>query len=87
MSERFGFLKDELARLRTLRDELRVQLDLGQMELRDRFESAEKQWHQLEGKLGVIERESKEALDDVKDAAKNLVDEIGEAYKHIRSKL
>lgn len=87
MTEKLGFLKDEIARLRTLRDEMRVQLDLGQKEVRGRFEVAEKHWHELEGRLSVIERESREALDDVKKAAQHLVDEIGEAYKHIKGAL
>ncbi len=79
-----GLLHEEVERLRTLRDELRVQLHLAKNEARDRFESAEKSWHELEGRLKLIGRESQDSLHEVGEAANKLVDEIKQAYKHVR---
>jgi hypothetical protein len=78
------WLESELQNLRTLRDELRVQMNLAGKDARDLFEHAEKQWHHLEGRLKVVGAGSKESLERVGDAARGLVHEIQEAYQHIR---
>lgn len=87
MSERPDWMSTELEELRTLRDELRVRAHLGQMDARDRWEQAEKAWGQLESKLALIQREAQEPLHQVGEAARMLVEEIGEAYRHIRGLL
>ncbi len=51
MAESKTFLGEEIDKLRELRDELRVQAELGRAELRDRWQELEKSWHQLEGRL------------------------------------
>jgi SMC interacting uncharacterized protein involved in chromosome segregation len=81
------WLEDELQSLRTLRDELRVQMNLAGKEARTRFEEVEKKWHHLEGRFKVVGAESKESLDRIGDAARGVVHEIREAYQHIRSLL
>lgn len=77
----------EIEALRRLRDELRVQLNLAGKEARDAFESAEKSWHKLEGRLKLVERESRKELADVGEAARGLVKEIRRAYTRIRELL
>jgi hypothetical protein len=74
-----GFERD-VDTLRALRDELRVQLNLAGKEARDLFESAEKSWTKLEGRLRVVERESRKE-------AKTLAGEIRAAYKRLRALL
>ena len=82
--ERF---QDEIDRLRTLRDELRVQANLAAKEVRDRFEETEKRWEALEAQIEGIGRESREAMHDVGEAGRELLEEIRHAYERIRTQL
>ena len=84
VAEKRERVEDEIEALRTLRDELRVKLNLAGKEARAAFESAEKSWHKLEGRLKLVERESKKELAGVGEAARALVQEIREAYKRVR---
>jgi len=84
MTEKHDRFAEELDALRTLRDELRVKLNLAGKDARDAFDSAEKTWHTLEGRLRLIERESKKELEGVGDAARALLREIRDAYKRVR---
>ena len=76
MSEGKGFLAEEFENLRELRDELRVQTELGRAELRDRWHELERRWHQLEGRLKVV-----------REAARLLASELRESYEHLRKRL
>ena len=87
MTENGNRFEQEIETLKTLRDELRVQMHLAKNEAKDRFEGAEKSWHELEGKLKLIGRESRDSLHEVGEAARYLADEIRDAYKHIRDLL
>lgn len=87
MSQAGDWMKEELEGLRQIRDELRVQSELGQAELRDRFDGLEKRWHELEGKLRVLREEASEDVENVKDAARLLAAEIRDGYKHLKSRL
>lgn len=80
-------LSDELDSLKRLRDELRVQLQLGKQEARDAWERTEKSWHSLEGRLNRVGRQSKESLEGVEEAAKLLMQEIREGYRRIKELL
>ena len=84
LSEKF---EEELKVLRTLRDELRVQVNLAQREAHDLFESAEKKWETLEGKLERVGHESAESIRDIGEATWLLADEIRDAYRRIRDKM
>ena len=87
MSELGDRLSQELDNLRTLRDELRVQIDLGKKEARQQWEKTENNFQELENKLRQIQKESQEPLHQVGEAARQLVHEIGEAYRTIKAKL
>lgn len=78
---------EEVEQLKTLRDELRVQAELGKMDAVEAFNHAEKRWEELEGKLTAIRKQTEEPLHEVGEAAKALVHEIGEAYKKIKAAL
>jgi hypothetical protein len=53
------------------------------IEARDRFAQAEKSRDRLEGKAGVLGRESTAAFLDVAGASRQVVSEIQEASRHI----
>lgn len=85
MAELADRLNEEMDRLRTARDELRVKLHLGRSEVQERWEKLEKDWHQVEGKLKLLRDESKGELEDVGEAARNLLKEIRSGYDHLKS--
>ncbi|MDJ0786416.1 MAG: hypothetical protein QNK05_06380 [Myxococcota bacterium] len=86
MSEERSQWQADLDTLRGIRDEIRVQAELGKAELRDEFQKLEKRWHELEGKIKVIAEEARDDLDDVRAAADVLVDEIKDGYRHLKAR-
>lgn len=84
MSELGDRLEQELEKLKTRRDELRVQLDLGKKDLQDSWEEAEHRWSRLEGYVGRLKHEGHDALEEVGDAAELLLDEIKEGLSRLR---
>jgi hypothetical protein len=87
MSEKHEPFAAEIDMLRTLRDELRVQLNLAGKEARELFENAEKTWGHLEGRLRLVERESRKEAGGVTEAARALAKEIRDAYQRLRELL
>ena len=78
---------EELDVLRTVRDELRVQLHLGAAEVREQWEKAEHTWDNVELELEKLAGAAGEAADDIGGAARLLVDEIRDGYKSLREHL
>ncbi len=87
MSKFDDWVREEVEGLRRVRDELSVQASLGAAELRDRWEVLEKRWYELEGRVKGLSDEAKHDADDVRDAARVLVDELREGYEHLKSRL
>ena len=81
------FLSDEIEKLREVRDELRVQAELGRAELRDRWHELEKGWHQLEGRLKLARDGAREDSQNVREAARLLANELRDSYEHLRKRL
>jgi adenylate cyclase len=77
-------IENEMKGLRTIRDDLRVRLHLGQREVRDQWEKLERTWQHVEAKTKVLREESKESMEDVEEAARLLVDEIREGYRNLK---
>ncbi len=84
LGERFS---EELKGLRELRDEFRVQMELGRAEARERWERLEEDWRHLEAKLQLMRNESRGELEEIGEAARLLVQQIREGYRHLRSLL
>lgn len=87
MTELGERLKEEVNTLRRIRDELRVQVALGQAEVRDRWELTEKRWHELEGRMKLLREASRTEAKEIGTAARLLVDEIREGYEHLRKQV
>lgn len=71
-------------RLRTERDELRVQLDLAKKEARDEWTELEDKWDHLRRRLSLIRDEADDASGEAAAAANLLADEIKNGYERIR---
>jgi SMC interacting uncharacterized protein involved in chromosome segregation len=84
MADRDEKLNREIEALKTLRDELRVQMNLAGKEARDAFEAAEKTWRKLEGRMRLAGRETRAELEELRAAARPLAEELRHAYTKIR---
>lgn len=79
--------EEELKTLRTLRDELRVQAELGKLEFRDRWSELEHRWSELEGKFKLIRAGAREDAGEIRTAARRLADELREGYENLKKRL
>jgi seryl-tRNA synthetase len=76
-------LQEELEGLKQRRDELRVQLDLGKKDVKDRLAELDDKWDSLEAKLDLLASESKDAAKDVGEAAELLLEEVKAGFKRL----
>jgi predicted nucleic acid-binding Zn-ribbon protein len=87
MAELRETLREELDSFRELRDELRVQSQLGKAELRDRLHELERRWRRLESRFDGIRKDARSDAEDVREAVQLLARELKEGYEHVRSRL
>lgn len=80
-------LKDEVEAFRQLRDELRVQSELGRADLRDRVHELERRWVKLESRFDGIRKDAAGDAEDVREAVRLLARELKEGFDHIRARL
>ena len=80
-------LSEEMENLRTVRDEIKLQIHLGQSEAKERWAKLEKQWEHLEGRAHVVAEASRDSLDDIEAAAKQLAEEIRDGYRSLKKLL
>lgn len=73
-------IKEISEALRSEREHLAVQIELGRMELKD-------EWHELEAKWKAFEQKVDDLGDDAKDAVHRIADEIEEAYGDLKDRL
>ncbi len=73
--------------LKQLRDELRVQAELGKAEFRDELHELEEKWQTLEGKIEPALKEAGDVADDVWEATKLLGEELREGFTRIKNRL
>jgi CBS domain-containing protein len=87
MTEVSDRIHEELNSLRRTRDELRVQIHLARADGKDLWEQLEHKFDEMEAKLKSVARGAKAPLHNVGDAARLLLDEIGDGYRKIRETL
>ena len=98
MSDWSDKFEEEVEDLRRVRDELRVQAELGKAEAKERWEALEKQWDHIEARLKVVGREAGSSAGEIAKAAKgageavgkearSILEELKRGYKHIRDVL
>jgi len=66
--------------LKTMRDELKLQMHLAQAELRDEWEELEPKFEEMEGKLS-------DAAEDTREVVNVVAEELLAAYKRIKERL
>lgn len=69
--------------LQQQRDEIKVQIHLAKLEVREEWNATEHQFHMLEEKLKNITFDTTDASKDVLGSAKQLVGDIQAAYHRI----
>jgi predicted nucleic acid-binding Zn-ribbon protein len=87
MAELRETLREELDSFRELRDELRVQSQLGKAELRDRLHELERRWRRLESRFDGIRKDARGDAEDVREAVQLLARELKEGFEHVRARL
>ncbi len=102
MNEVKDAARNLVAALKTERDELRVQLSLASVELRDKAETEirklDSKWAEIRGRAkqmgrevetisSVVEDDLEDITDNVAESSKAILDEIRAGYKRIRDSL
>jgi hypothetical protein len=78
MSDLSHRLQQEYEKLKTHRDELRVQLDLGKKEAKAAWLEVDETWGELETRMKLLGRLSRQTAEEVSEAAGELVDDARE---------
>ena len=73
--------------LQTERDELKLKIHLGKMEVQEEWEKAEQQWQHFRTKADELGSAGKESAQDVGAALKLLGEEVVNAFSRIRKSL
>jgi len=80
-------LKERVARLKTQRDELRVQLHLANAEIREEWEKLEVKWAHYQARMHTASTAAGEAAREIITALQLIGDELAEAYRRIKAGL
>ena len=80
-------LENDLNTFRQLRDEVRVQAELGSADLRDRMRELEHSWRRLEARFDGVRKDAKGDAEDVREALRLLGRELKESFEHLRARL
>jgi hypothetical protein len=87
MTEIPNRVQDEIAALRTLRDELRVRVSLAAMDARDLWQDAEHKWTEIEAKLEELGRVSAASGREIGAALQLLSGSVRNAYLALKTRI
>lgn len=76
-----------IKKLREQRDDLKVQVRLASMEVRDEWEQLERKWEELVDKSKRLKNEVEPAVENVHTALNLLGSELKDGYKKIKNSL
>jgi len=79
--------EDIWEKIKTERDELRVQAHLATAEVKDELKELEKTWREVEDKMRDIKADAVEVSAEVRTSTKVVLEELGSAYRRIKSRL
>ena len=80
-------IEDFWEKLKTQRDEMRVQAHLARAEFREELEELEQKWQKAEQAFDRLQDEAVETTAEMQQSAKVVMEEIGKAYERIRKRL
>lgn len=80
-------LEHEASELRAMREEIEVQMHLGKLEARDKWNDLEKHWEHAERKLKQLGDAGREAAEDITAATEVVLDEIRNGYEKLKATL
>ncbi len=80
-------LEHEANELRAIRDEIEVQMHLGKLDARDRWNDLEKHWEHAERRLEQLGDAGREAADDITEATRMVLNEIRSGYEKLKAAL
>ena len=80
-------IDDFWEKLKTQRDEMKVQAHLARAEFRDEWDEVEKKWQQAEQKLNRVQDQAIETTAEMQRSAKVVIEEIASTYQRIKERL
>ncbi len=80
-------LEHEASELRAMREEIEVQMHLGKLEARDKWNDLEKHWEHAERKLKQLGDAGREAAEDITAATEVVLHEIRNGYEKLKATL
>lgn len=80
-------IDDFWEKLKTQRDEMKVQAHLARAEFRDEWDEVEKKWQQAEQKLNRVQDQAIETTAEMQRSAKVVMEEIASTYQRIKERL
>ena len=85
MTPRIDTLRSAVMDLERRRDELRLKLHLAKADARDEWERTEQKWERVRTDLQRAQQGTGKAVEEIAGGVQNLIDEISNSYKRIRS--
>ena len=80
-------IDDFWEKLKSQRDEMRVQAHLARAELGDEWDEVEKKWQKAEQKLKRVQDHAIETTAEMQRSAKVIMEEIASTYERIKKRL
>lgn len=84
-------VRDELKQLsdkiKTYRDEARVQLHLAGEEAKDEWDDLEKNWEKFRGRVDEMWHDAENASKDVREKTHEMGEDLKNAYERLRNRL
>jgi chromosome segregation ATPase len=80
-------LKELSEKIKTYRDEARVQLHLASEEAKDEWSDIEENWEKFRGRLDELWDDAENASKDVREKTHELGEDLKESYEKLRNRL
>jgi DNA repair exonuclease SbcCD ATPase subunit len=80
-------IEDFWEKLKTQRDEMKVQAHLARAEFRDEWNEVEEKWQKAEQAFDRVQDQAIETTAEMQHSAKVIMEEIGSTYDRIKERL
>ena len=80
-------IEDFWEKLKTQRDEMKVQAHLARAEFRDEWNEVEEKWHMAEQAFDRVQDQAIETTAEMQHSAKVIMEEIASTYGRIKERL